>query len=427
MSKTKQTLKKIVKKIPLANNYAEKIGSMRERIIFLEQHNQYLEADVNRLREKLVPHIRMITNQLDATGAPLIFMDIVRDMIATYPDAPLAVHTYLPANEGYAKELNDLGVKLKIFYDRSAVVDFVDGDVIVLNTVAHTSELLNTIYRSLESGVARKLVWYIHEDWPHIFFSEEEKMRVGELLRNGKISILSPAIQATKNIQDFFGLKDNIRTLPYRLSVPEDFHHTRSAEDFEKLTFVMVGKTGEGLKGHLPILYAFITFKKMYYNKNPEAYRDFELRFIAIEADYLSLQILRHAKALGRHFRSYPPLSHEKALDMINESNVTVCYSLRECLPIFVFEGMISGHVILRNDVSGMAEQLQPSKNGYLLDSQNYEQVVDTIETVLNLKNTPGKSLSAMSKASFEIATKYEDNSYKELLDEVWFNFSGGL
>ena len=67
---------------------------------------------------------------------------------------------------------------------------------------------------------------------------------------------------------------------------------------------------------------------------------------------------------------------------------MTICYSVAEALPVFVFEGMLAGHALLRNECSGMEEQLEDGRNGFLLKSDDFWQMVGTIERILNRTST---------------------------------------
>jgi hypothetical protein len=64
-----------------------------------------------------------------------------------------------------------------------------------------------------------------------------------------------------------------------------------------------------------------------------------------------------------------------------------------------------------------MEEQLFPGKNGYILKTDDYDQVIRTIEAVLNKKTTTNKSLAAMSVYSNKIALEQEKNSYLRAVD----------
>jgi glycosyltransferase involved in cell wall biosynthesis len=427
----RKAIGKIAKNIPGFNNYlAEKqiihqqLSESKEKTTKLEMENRNLKLRLERLTDQAIPQVRFITNQLNATGAPLVFLDVVLDFLKKYPKYPVDFHTFLPVDEKYIADLQQYGVELVIHKERDTALDFVEGDVVVLNTAGHSSALKNSVYEAIESNIVKKLVWYIQEDWPEIFFTDDEKQRIAKYLEQNKLTIFNPAERALSNIQKFFSNESNIRLLPYRIKLPKNFQQVHKADDFNKIKFTMVGRTGEGIKGHLPILYALITFKKLFYDNHPEDYRDFELRLIAIEDDLLSRQIIKHGKDLGEHLMIYPPLPHDQALDVIKNSNITICYSMRECLPVFVYEGMITGHPLLRNDVSGLEEQLEDGKNGFLLNSKSYLQVLETIEKILNKNSISNEKLAQMSKRSYEIAKKAENNSYELILNEIDQNFS---
>lgn len=408
---------------------SKKLHELQQHTAVLQQHIQNLERDLKEKNGLIYsfsggPSVHFITNQLDATGAPLIFMDAVNEFIDRKSNIKADLHTYAPTDPAYVDALSKRGIKVVVHERRDLIMEFEAGDVVVLNTVAHSAPLKDSIYEALEQGQLKKLIWYMHEDWPQIFFSLKERKRIRELIDKGKIEVFLPAVKAMANHRKIYaGSSQNIKLLPYKVKLPAKYYRVRQAADFDKLTFLMIGKTGEGLKGQLPILYAFLDFKQTYYDKNPEQYRKFELRFAAIEEDYLSLQILRHSGSLGEHFKHYPPLPHDGALDMIMESNITICYSMRECLPIFVYEGMAMGHPILRNDVSGQEEQLEIGKNGLFLDSNDFYQVVSVIETILNTNKTSGKKLSSMSKRSVDISKSTISNNYSKLVESVIAEF----
>lgn len=423
----KRKASKLTRKVRSIVHSPKESESLRRQLTIYQEHIVNLENDLKQKAGKTYKpdesegRIRFVANQLDATGAPLVFMDFIKDFMAANPDLehrPI-LHAFLPAEQKYIDELEDLGVKVVTHDRRDIAIEWVEGDVVILNTSAYETTFRTSIYESLERGAIKKLIWYVHEDWPEVFFGEDERKRVKKLLEANRMTMFIPAIKALKDYQEFFSTQQNLIRLPYRLNVDKQYYLKRQATDFDKLTFALVGRTGEGLKGHLPILYALIDFKNTHYKNDPARYRDFALHFIALESDYLSLQIKRHAGALGDSFKQFPPLSHAQALETIKNANVTICYSLRECLPVFVYEGMIMGHPILRNDASGMEEQLQEGVNGFFLDSYDFQQLVDTFEAVLNKKKTSNHVLEKMSQHSYETAFQATKNSYQPIIDVI--------
>jgi glycosyltransferase involved in cell wall biosynthesis len=270
--------------------------------------------------------------------------------------------------------------------------------------------------------MVKKLVWYIQEDEPEAWFDKFEKDRISKLMTKDKIVIYTNALGTVRNYRDFFGVEKNILGRPYRLDLPnKKICRVRSEDEFSQLRFIMLGDVGDGRKGQLMILFAFKLFKEKYYAKNPGRYRDFELVFVGMGDDFISRQIkLCAGGMLGRHFIGQRKMSRIDALEEVNKANITICYSIRECLPVFVFEGMASGHPILRNSCSGVDEQLINGENGFLLSEHDFDQVVSVIETMLNLSKTTNSRLAEMSKKSHEIAMKNANNSQEELLSIIF-------
>lgn len=250
-----------------------------------------------------------------------------------------------------------------------------------------------------------------------MLFRPDEHRRIKKMLATNRIELLTVAKRIRDNYANYFVTDHNINILPYRHVVPKQFHRVLTAHDFtKKIKFVLPGTIIDGRKGQLPIFYAFVQFYEHYYKPNPKAYRDFELVVVGISTDFstdfLSRQLLAHEQALKGHFTCHPTVPWNQCLAIISQANMTVCYSLREGLPLFVFEGMIAGHPILRNDCSGMEEQLKPGVNGWYLETSDFQQVVRTLESVLNKAKTSDAKLAGMSKASYDIAKKQETNDY---------------
>ena len=243
-----------------------------------------------------------------------------------------------------------------------------------------------------------------------------------KLLASGRLKILIAAKKMRDNYIDYFGQAEGIVYQTYKLVTASKYHRVLVPKDFhDKLSFILPGTVGDGRKGQLPLFYAFATFYKHYYQANPGNYRDFELVYVGVITDFLSRQLVKHKDTLGPgRFKAIGRLTKDENLKVVMKSNMTICYSMRECLPLFVFEGMITGHPILRNDSSGIDEQLEEGKNGYEIKSNNFWQVVSTIERVLNRMSTSDETLAAMSKRSYDISKLQEKHSYLPgLKDEI--------
>lgn len=414
-------LAKKVKKVP---HYAKKHGYKNTYYA----SKGVLERKIQKVTKKTpngTSRLVFISHQLDMSGAPFVLMDIATEVKQAHKDVETAFITYMPIDSKNIVALNKAGLKPKVMLSKDTVPAFNKGDVVVLNTVAHSEPVKEAIFSGLENDTLRSLIWYVHEDEPELLFRPDERVRIKKLIGQKKLRFFIAAKKMLKNYQHFFETETGIDFVTYRHTVNKKYHQTRSAQDFsKKLSFSLPGTMGDGRKGQLPIYYAFFQFFEQYYQKNPDKYRDFELVYIGISTDFLSKQVKNHAKVLGGRFIMHGKVSHDKCMQIVSKSNITICYSLRECLPLFVFEGMITGHPILRNDSSGIDEQLQEGINGFKLETKDYEQVVSQIETILNKSKTSDKDLERMSKASYKIAVSQEKNSYLPALkDELqYFN-----
>ena len=366
------------------------------------------------------PRIVIVAHQLDLSGAPFVIMEVAKEMKELYPDLPLDFFTFHPTHRDNILALNQIGIKPKIIDDREATIAFNRGDVVILNSVSHRDALLNDIFKGLQNGSLRKLIWYVHEDNPDTIFSSFWTTRIKEMLKTGRMEFRAAGTRTTNSYKKYFDDTEHIHRQQYRLRFEQKYHRVLQPSDFsEKIKIVLPGTLNDGRKGQLPIFYAFADFLARYYKPNPDKYRDFELIFVTLDKDFLSKQIEKHEGALEGRFVAHGRLSHEKTLAVIQSAHVTACYSLREALPLFVFEGMIMGHPVLRNDCSGMEEQLIEGENGFYLDSNDFRQVVETIERMLNREKTTDPMLAAMSAKSYEIAKKQALVSYKPLIDSA--------
>lgn len=408
------TISRVVSKAKKIPAYARKHGTIATGRAIQELLSRKL-SNKKLLPKRAKAAYVFVSHQLDNSGAPYILMDMAIECKEN--SYPVEFYTYLPLKRPNATKLERHHIKPHVLMKKEMVPDIVEGDTVILNTVAHSETTKDTFFRAAERGRIR-LIWYLHEDHPEILFRHDEKKRIKRLLSNDKLVIAIAAKQMRQRYSKFFETDKNIILLPYKHIVPQKYHKAkRTPSDFnKKLTFVLPGTVGDGRKGQLPVLYAFIYFYENYFKVDRKRYRDFELVFIGLDKDYLSRQIEAHASMLDHHFRHYKKISWEEDLEVVSSSNVTICYSLGECLPLFVFEGMIAGHVLLRNDSSGMEEQLFRGENGFLIETRDYMQLVSVIEQVLNKNKTSDELLAKMSRKSYEIAKDQENTNYGSIL-----------
>lgn len=408
--------KRLVRKAQKVPAYANKYGYRATASVIAELVRRRLASSGFRPGRTHTAYV-FVSHQLDMSGAPFIAIDMALDFKHSGRDVEF--YTYLPAHQDNLQKLNKAGIKPHVLMNKDMVPHFIAGDTLILNTVAHSEIVKETVFTAAEQNIVKQILWYLHEDDPELLFRTDERRRIKKMLEKNQIKLMIAARKMRHNYIEYFGTDKNIILQPYRHIVPQKYHRQFKPADFsKKLTFVLPGTVGDGRKGQLPIFYAFVQFYTRYYQQDRTAYRDFELVFVGVANDFLSRQIKAHAEALKGHFSYRGIVTWTENLEIGHNANMTICYSIRECLPLFVFEGMIAGHPILRNDSSGIDEQLEAGKNGYYLETNDYEQVIATLEEVLNKSKTSDKKLAAMSKRTYEIASQQADNSYLDCLED---------
>lgn len=361
------------------------------------------------------------SHPIDHTGAPLVLIDTIHDF-AKHID-PKDISLVYPGGEksligslhrmGILLDKMVLGIGSRVIH---AQLGIKPDDFVLLNTVALYPNYRDYIFGLLERGKLKKAVWFIHEDKPEIRFEDKGLVRrVKQLLAAGLLDIYVPSAQTMDDYNEFFET-DTVKVVTLRVSVPEKFEAARKKSDFDTMRFVISGTPSDGRKGQLLAIAAFSKYLNSIHTEEPEKYRDFELHLISIEDDYISSQIKSIGDGLlDSRVHYYPKVSKKEAMAITANCNATICCSLNETFALYVAEGMMMGHVLLRNNSSGSKEQLIDGKNGYSIDSNDIDDIANNIAQILNKKLSNTK-LVEMSHASQEIARAFADANYFDQL-----------
>lgn len=378
------------------------------------------------------PRIVIVSNQLNNTGAPFVIMDVVHNIKKQYPELIKRVKfiAFTPIVPSNIAVLERDGVDVEVYTNRELALELNQGDIVVFNTFSMSRTTALSAISAVKHGKVKKLYWYGHENSPDGFLDHEVKREYGALLKADKAKMYAVSEATLREYIKFFGTSKNIEKMSFPFIFPKEKFKARSAHDFNELRFVTTGSLMDMRKGQYPMLYAFLDFFHNYYKKSPEDYRNFHLEFIgayeksdegpraAYHVKNIKKQFDLSALGLGNHFSITPSMSHEKAVEKIESANVTVCYSLYEALGIFVYEGMATGHPIIRNESAGQEEQLIDGKNGFAVSTKDFAGLVEVIEKMLNKTKTSNAELAKMSKLSSEIAQKATVSNYS-IIDDI--------
>ena len=363
------------------------------------------------------------SHPIDYTGAPLVLLDAIEDFAKKVPTQNISL-VYPGGEKALVGRMRKLGISL----DKAvmgvggriirAQLGIKKDDFVLLNTVAIYPNYRDTVLWMLETDQLNEATWFIHEDKPELRFGEDKGLvqRIAKLVGSGKLKVFVPSQQTAKEYNDYFST-NKIRPITLRVAVPEQYEAKRKASDFDTLRFMLSGTSTDGRKGQLLAITALAKFQTEYAAKNPDHYRDFSLTLLAVgKDDYVSSQVRSIGKGLlGDKVTFYETKPKDEAMKLTSECNVTVCSSLNETFGLFVAEGMLMGHLLVRNKASGYHEQIIDGKNGYLVDTDDVDAFTKTLEKILNKKQT-NADLKKMSDASFEMAKKFKDANYFDQL-----------
>lgn len=364
-----------------------------------------------------------IGHPMDNTGAPLVLMQIIIEFSKRFGAQNVRLITPMILPE-HAKTLKKLGVRV----DKSAhalsfrmirlQLGLKTDDFVLLNTIAIYDNYREFILLWLRLSRLKHAFWFIHEDKDqipvvnHTFLDSATVGKIQSLSKEGKLSLLVPSERVRKEYNDILKI-NSTRVIPLRVEVDKKYTAVRSKSDYEKLDFLISGTPSDGRKGQMIALAAFSYFIEHYYTKSPKQYRDFKLHLVSINNDYISQQIKWVGGSLLKdHVRFYPSMSRNEALKITAACNAVICCSLNETFGLYVAEGMLMGHLVIRNNSAGVDEQLQNGKNGYLIDHTDVVQFGNVLEKILNKQKTSDEELQKMGQISQKIVNEFSENKY---------------
>ena len=362
---------------------------------------------------------------MNNSGAPQILMQIVEEFAgrsrsvrllspAIVPDLRERAEAQGVRVERAAAALGPTLVGLQLALRRD--------DFVLMNTVGVSRNYLMFIFDSLRTEKLARAHWYIHEDVDQIpvvapfLLQPDFRSLIGQLVKQDRLSVLVPSHKVRTQYDNLFRTEKTKR-LPFKIELANNYTRPRPVGDYATLRFLMSGKPTDGRKGHLIALAAFHEFVKSYYERNPQAYRDFTLTLVGMTDDHIAEQIRSiGSTVLGKRLEGVSDVSHQEALEITRRCNAVICCSFNEALPLYVIEGMSMGHIVLRNDAGGMEEQLDEGVNGFRIDSRDVKQFAGVLEIVLNRQTTSDLRLQAMGRASQEMIANLRIASYAEAI-----------
>ena len=330
-----------------------------------------------------------------------------------------------------AKQLEDLAAGIRIEEAAEGIgrralkqqLGLRRDDFLLINSTAVAETYQRYVLRALRHRRLKRASWLVHEDVeelgdvaPH-FLTDAFRRQVRELIEHGRLAIFVPSTKTKRDYDELLG-GNLVNLLDPRIELPDAYWAPRPVADYARVDFLLSGPPFDGRNGQLIALLAFHRFLRSVYERAPKRYRDFSLTLVGLGDDYISLQSCYIGNsALGDRFRAHPGLPHAEALAVARDCNAVICCSFNEAFPVDVAEGMAMGHVLLRNGVGGVDEQLVDGVNGFLVASTDVDGFSSTIERTLDRATSSDAALQTMGRASQDMIARYRNVSYLSTLD----------
>lgn len=408
--------------LKLARKVKQK-GVLRTAKVAVDIINTQAKARLNTKRES---QFVFISHPIDNTGAPIVLLQIIEEYVEKYGAS--RVRVIAPGvTKNQENHLKSLGVKVEKavyganFHFIRLQLGLQPDDFVLMNTIAIYDSYRDFILLWLKLGRLKRAYWFIHEDKEQIpiinpgFGQNKVINDIKVLAEKDKLDLLYPSKRTRDEYRELLNI-DSGQVINLRVEVPTKYTSERTEDDFNDLNILLSGTSKDGRKGQMLALSAMQDFIDNYYSKNPANYRKVKLHLVAIgEDDYISKQLRWIANTtLGENVEVYGVMPKDEAMGITRKCNVVMCCSLNETFGLYIAEGMLMGHIVLRNNSAGVDEQLAAGENGLLIDHTDISSISAAIEKFANRKTLSNKELLSYSRVSQKMIRDYSQYNYTD-------------
>lgn len=359
----------------------------------------------------------LIGPRLESSGAPLVLLDIMRDFAGQRPDLPLVLVAPV-VDDDLVGEVDRLGVR-RVPALRGVGPSLIarqlrlaGRDDVLLNTANVPAPYRDHIFDLLEADALGAAVWFLHEMEGSYFEDAALVARTARLLADGRLHVVTPSQKAADYYNTLFG-SDRVGIVHLRVTLPAGHQGDHPLADFQTLRFCSVGTSQRGYKGQFLTIAALATCVPEL-KADPGRYREFTLDLVGAKEDtYYSRQMASVAHGLlGDRATLHAWTSRAEVVAIEARCNVTLGSSYTETFGLSMAEGMLLGHVLLRNATGGVDEQPRDGVNGFLIDPTDVAAYGGRLRALLDRHATPDESLGAMGQVSRELITPFTTADY---------------
>ncbi|MBA2623785.1 MAG: glycosyltransferase [Chthoniobacterales bacterium] len=231
-------------------------------------------------------------------------------------------------------------------------------EIIVANTLASWP-----VIRAARSA-GRCAIWYLHET----LFAIELTQKISQIQPTLELAdlLITPTRQTARLYEGV--TRSRIEVVPYGIPEIEIKPRATSGDPWK---FLCLGSY-ESRKGQDVLLDAISRLRADVRERT-----SFTFAGRVLESAFFEKLQARAAQLENVHLR--PALDHGGSLQLIAQSDVLVCASRDETMPISIIEAMSLGQAVISADVGGIAEWLRDGMNGWLVPADDAEALAEAI------------------------------------------------
>lgn len=353
-----------------------------------EKHNSQIKYIVPQIKYetfKFKPEgkkIAVVSHTLNRTGAPIVLKNMVEILKKHHYD----VEVFSLPGDGLVNEFLNMDVSVTflpgMYFDEDFCKHlFHKYDLVIVNTL-----LLHKLVGMLDQ-INKKVLWWLHEEEDYMKEMLEENIIFPT---NNNVEIYAVSSRVSNAVHKYFP-NVKIYRLPY--GIKDNMVITKYNKE-DKLIVAIIGTVCER-KGQDVLLKAVDSYLQ-------------EKIEVWVIGEISEKQRLKFKK--NKAFKVLGELPHEKILELYNLLDVVVCPSLNDPLPVVIAEAMQHKKLCIVSDMTGMAEFIQPYKNGIVCKAGDSRNLRDALIWILDNRY----KIESIGEAAFQI---YKDNFSMEAFE----------
>jgi glycosyltransferase involved in cell wall biosynthesis len=352
----------------------------------------------------------LIQHQTDKSGAPLVGIEIA-SALKESQKWDVTVLSGTPVEDDLLINLNDSGIKLVSRQPHESIEDLLEGSSFVLNSSAVPHLWISESLRHLQTNEESLGAFYIHENEPETFLSEEIARHISVLSKD-RLKVFVPSLGTSKRLAEKYSDSILHSIQNYRVAQVPKVALRRKLKDIK---VALVGPTGDFRKRHLDVILA----TSMAIKSSQPHFREISLVLIGVGDDPIGLEVGRLAKELvpDSLISIFGRVPHRQVLEILSECNTVVSVADNESFGIYMAEAMTGGAVTLRTRISGYEEQVIENVNGYGLSDPIFH-LTEKLLDLANPSTTTDEALLQMLESSVSVSRSFVNSRYENILEQ---------